>query len=211
MGGDGEAGVPTGIAALSFRHAWRPSQARVLEAIQLHLSDDRLHIVAAPGAGKTTLGLECFRLLGKPALVLAPTRTIRDQWISRLADFMPEDETFPPEWVSMSLDTPGVFTSVTYQALHTKHRLAAEAAELVPDDEGLDPEFGESLDEEEVSVLVDLVTDAGIRTLILDEAHHLRAEWWPSRSVWSAISSGLHLCADSRSTRAAERSTVQQW
>ena len=71
-------GATDPIASLAFRHSWRPSQQRVLEEVQLHLLDRRLHVVAAPGAGKTTLGLECFRLLGKPAVVLSPTRTIRN-------------------------------------------------------------------------------------------------------------------------------------
>lgn len=43
---------------LTFRYRWRPYQQRVLDAIDQHLDDARLHIVAAPGAGKTTLGLE---------------------------------------------------------------------------------------------------------------------------------------------------------
>jgi superfamily II DNA or RNA helicase len=168
------------FADLAFRFTWRPSQARVLEAIRLHLNDDRLHVVAAPGAGKTTLGLECFRLLAEPALVLSPTRTIRDQWVSRLRDFVPPDAAFPPEWVSTSLDAPSVFTSITYQALHTKQRLADEANEAA--NEGEDEEEDSPLDEDEVSILAEIIQAAGIRTLILDEAHHLRAEWWSALS-----------------------------
>lgn len=167
------------IEQIEFRHTWRPSQARVLQAIRHHLLDDRLHVVAAPGAGKTTLGLECFRLIGEPALVLSPTRTIRDQWIERLRDFLPADEPFPPAWVSSSLEDPGLFTSVTYQALHTKHRLAQLANEEAETEDGDDDDADEgSLDSEEVLVLVELILAAGIRTIILDEAHHLRAEWW---------------------------------
>ena len=61
--------------------------------MERHLDDDRLHVVAAPGAGKTTLSLEVFRRLGKPALVLTPTLTIRDQWLLRLRDFLPESSS----------------------------------------------------------------------------------------------------------------------
>ncbi len=68
--------------SLKFRYSWRPYQQRVLDSIDQHLDDDRLHVVAAPGAGKTTLGLEVFRRLRKCTLVLSPTRVIRDQWIS---------------------------------------------------------------------------------------------------------------------------------
>ena len=42
--------------SLKFRYSWRPYQQRVLDSIDQHLDDDRLHVVAAPGAGKTTVG-----------------------------------------------------------------------------------------------------------------------------------------------------------
>ncbi len=172
--------------SLRFRHEWRESQARVLTGMRLHLADKRLHVVAAPGAGKTTLGLECFRLLGRPALVLSPTRTIRDQWTSRLRDFIEDDAPFPPSWASTSLDSPGLLTSVTYQALHTKHRLSAADADAdadEPDDvvDELESTGSTAIaapNSEEISAVVALVAAAGIGTLILDEAHHLRAEWW---------------------------------
>jgi len=151
---------------LSFRWSWRPYQQRVLDAVQDHLSDDRLHVVAAPGAGKTTLGLEVFRQLGHPALVLSPTRGIRDQWVDRLSDFVPEGASFPPDWVSTRLDDPRIFTSITYQALHTDVRESEEEA---------DPESPSAA---ELSQLKDRIQEAGIQTLILDEAHHLRQEWW---------------------------------
>lgn len=85
------------VSSLKFCYPWRPYQDRVLGAIDLHINDNKLHIVAAPGSGKTTLGLEVFRQLSKPTLVLSPTRTIRDQWIKRLRDFVPSDQTFPPD------------------------------------------------------------------------------------------------------------------
>ena len=42
---------------LQFLYSWRPYQQRVLDAIDDHLDDERLHIVAALCAVKTTLGL----------------------------------------------------------------------------------------------------------------------------------------------------------
>ncbi len=107
---------------LKFRHTWRPYQQRVLNAIDQHLLDRKLHIVAAPGSGKTTLGLEIFRRLRKPALVLSPTRTIRDQWIHRLRDFVSDTTAWSYDWTSTDLSKPAIFTSVTYQALHSHYR-----------------------------------------------------------------------------------------
>ena len=159
--------------SLAFRYSWRPYQERVLAAIDTYLDDKRLHIVAAPGAGKTTLGLEVFRRLAKPALVLSPTRVIRDQWISRLADFCEATEVENLEWVSKRLDAPKILTSITYQALQVK--LATNDDELGEEesDEGIVP-----LTSADLELLVNTIKSHQIGVIILDEAHHLRAEWW---------------------------------
>ncbi len=85
--------VPT--AAMRFVWPWRPYQQRVLDALDQHLADRRLHIVAAPGSGKTILGLEAFRRIGRPAVVMSPTITIRDQWLARLSHFLPAGSPAP--------------------------------------------------------------------------------------------------------------------
>jgi superfamily II DNA or RNA helicase len=159
---------------LRFRYPWRPYQERVLNAIHEHLDDKRLHIVAAPGAGKTTLGLEIFRILEKPALALSPTRIIRDQWIDRLKDFCEVDEPSTLEWVSNSSHEPKLFTSITYQALHAQ--FSDELARSEEEEETLEDD--KSLDENELNSFIKLIEQHQIGVLILDEAHHLRSEWW---------------------------------
>ena len=158
---------------LEFGFTWRPYQTRVLGAIDLHLADQKLHIVAAPGAGKTTLGLEVFRRLGRRCLVLSPTRVIRDQWIARLRDFV-DESSWPLAWTSTDLDHPGFLTSITYRALHVRYRQSIE--DQSTEDDGTEdddaPEPGE------VDALIAHIADAGIGIFILDEAHHLRDEWW---------------------------------
>ena len=72
------------LERMRFNGVWRDYQARVLEVMNSHLGDERLHLVAAPGAGKTVLGLEIVRRLARPALVFAPTVAIREQWVQRL-------------------------------------------------------------------------------------------------------------------------------
>ena len=160
--------------SMQFRYSWRPYQKRVLDAIDDHLDDQRLHVVAAPGAGKTTLGLEAFRRLNKPALVLSPTRVIRDQWIDRLKDFTEVEDPSQLDWVSKSIDAPKIFTSITYQALHSKSsdELSLDEGEeaSLDDDEGVT--------EEELNSLIQALKEHAIKVIILDEAHHLRAEWW---------------------------------
>jgi len=71
------------FANMRFTGQWRDYQQRVIEEYEAHFADDRLHLVAAPGSGKTVLGLELVRRLGRRTIVLAPTRIIRDQWSQR--------------------------------------------------------------------------------------------------------------------------------
>jgi superfamily II DNA or RNA helicase len=167
------------FSQLLFRYPWRPYQQRVLDAVQHHLADKRLHIVAAPGAGKTSLGLEVFRLLQQNTLVLSPTRVIRDQWLLRLADFSAQHRQYQPSWVSTDIRAPGVLTSVTYQALHWQlaGQVSEDPTEQIPDDEATET-TPEVLDNNEIQCLLSALQQHRIGVLILDEAHHLTNEWW---------------------------------
>ena len=191
---------------LNFCYPWRAYQNRVLQAIDEHLDDDKLHIVAAPGAGKTTLGLEVFRRLKKRTLVLSPTRVIRDQWILRLKDFCQEEDVESLDWVSTDIDQPKILTSITYQALHAK--LASELNDENDrdgddgfddslgegldrrlddsNDDGLDEEIDEALNDTEINRFIAHLSTHKIEVIIMDEAHHLRAEWW--RAIDKVIS-----------------------
>ncbi|KZN38462.1 hypothetical protein N480_12480 [Pseudoalteromonas luteoviolacea S2607] len=158
---------------LSFKFNWRPYQERALNAVNEHLDDRKLHIVAAPGAGKTTLGIEVFKRLGQRALILSPTRVIRDQWIDRLRDFIDCDDPFKLEWTSNNLDWPKVFTSITYQALHAKMK----GVDDIDDDLNEESETA-CLNTKELNDFIAHLKSSNIKVLILDEAHHLRQEWW---------------------------------
>ena len=48
---------------LQFKGTWRVYQARVLDRAEHYVRDGKIHIVAAPGSGKTTLGIELIRRL----------------------------------------------------------------------------------------------------------------------------------------------------
>ncbi|MEX0341257.1 MAG: DEAD/DEAH box helicase, partial [Erythrobacter sp.] len=144
------------LEAMHFTGTWRDYQQRVLDEFEQHLDDHRINIVAAPGSGKTVLGLELVRRIARPAIVLAPSLTIRNQWAERLVPlFMAEAPK--AGIVSHSLETPAQLTCVTYQSLHA---IWAEA-ELA-----------------RFSALLDWAQAHGPITLVLDEAHHLRREWW---------------------------------
>lgn len=141
---------------MRFKGAWRDYQARVLEEMGDHLDDERLHIVAAPGSGKTVLGLELMRRLKRPAMILAPNLTIRNQWRERLFPLFLDN---PHDWdahLSTDLSAPATMTLGTYQALHAVHADGASRFDAV----------------------VSALENKGPITLIVDEAHHLRREWW---------------------------------
>jgi len=146
-----------------FRHAWRPYQARVLAELDAHLNDRHFHLVAAPGSGKTVVGLEALRRVGKPALVFAPSIAIRDQWIRRFLDLF-WNEAQPPDWLSTDLAHPRLLTVATYQSLTSFEKNG------------------------EICTLVKTLDGAGVRTLVFDEAHHLRNQWW---KTLDEIKSGL--------------------
>lgn len=166
---------------VTFKYSWRPYQERVLNAVEKHLDDNKLHIVAAPGAGKTTLGIEVFKRLAKNTLILSPTRVIRDQWIDRLRDFIDCENPHQLSWTSNDLHSPGVFTSITYQALHARMKDTDSSVEESEEDTA-------SLNNQEIAAFISHLRNASIGVLVLDEAHHLRQEWWKALiSVCDAI------------------------
>lgn len=139
-----------------FTGKWRLYQQKFLDDIKIHLDDKKLNVVAAPGAGKTTLGIEIVQRLKNPALILSPSITIKNQWKQRLVQsFLPENAN--ADWVSTSIKNIAVITSTTYQAVHSvmKTRETTEA-------------------------FIEALKQYGVKTLVLDESHHLRKEWYRS-------------------------------
>ena len=136
------------FSPVRFTGTWRPYQARVLAALAAHVDDGRVHLVAPPGSGKTLLGLETVVRLGRPALVLAPTLALRDQWLQRFSELFEGDAA-----TSTDPQAPADLTVVTYQGLHVAARDCGDA-------------------------LLAALRERGVGTLVVDEAHHLRNAWW---------------------------------
>jgi superfamily II DNA or RNA helicase len=179
----GHAAFPKSMA---FQKTWRTYQARLLGHLDSYLEDKRLHIIAAPGSGKTVLGLEVLRRIDQPTLVLAPTITIRNQWADRLVDhFLPAGEP-RPSWLSADLKNPALLTIATYQALHSlcSGELEKESEQINEEEGGnhshddVNNDVNGSRPTETLAQLPEVLKNAGFKTLVVDEAHHLRAEWW---------------------------------
>lgn len=165
---------------LNFKGSWRSYQKRILDNLNYHLRDKKLHIVAAPGAGKTTLGIEVISRLNQSTLILVPTNTIKYQWAQRIKSAFLDEK----DWgiVSVDIHTPAYITVTTYQAL-----LAALCG--LKDDEDDQTTREEETDEESIvssrrfnpqkaEEFISSLKKAKITLLCFDEAHHLRKEWW---------------------------------
>jgi len=161
------------LNTLSFHGIFRTYQERILKNCEKRLADGKLHVVAAPGSGKTVLGLEMIRRLGQPALILAPSITIREQWQDRFFEHFIEEKE-KEDWLacwSDSLEDIRTITCVTYQALYQYFKT------------------------ERAEILAKRLQEQGIRTLCLDEAHHLQREWWKALEQLTGLLPGANLIA----------------
>lgn len=150
---------------VKFQGTWRSYQDRVLKKADKYLADGKVHIVAAPGSGKTTLGIELIARKNKPCLILAPSITIRDQWISRIKEGFGTSE----EMLSNNIKEAAPITAITYQALHS-------CIKRLKDKEEDETGRSEEVDYRDFD-FYGTIRKMGFMTLCLDEAHHLRSEW----------------------------------
>ena len=151
----------TMFESVKFNGTFRDYQQRVLDNSIEYLNDGKINIVAAPGSGKTVLGLELIVRLKEPCLILSSTTTIRNQWGDRFAEHFLNGKN-AADYISYDLKNPKPITSVTYQALHA-------AVKRLKDSEN--GEDYSSFD------FYKQIEKHGIKTICLDEAHHLQNEW----------------------------------
>ena len=132
---------------ISFKYEYRNYQKRALKEIDKYVDDNKIHIVAAPGAGKTILALKLVFDFNVNTLILVPTIAIREQWVERMLD---DFTNIDKEQISTSLKDLKKFSIISYQALY-------------------------EYDKEEIK---NIIKKNNIRTIVFDEAHHLRNAWW---------------------------------
>lgn len=105
----------TGPTPPAFRLPFHRYQALALEAFEAGRKDnrDRCYVVMPPGSGKTVVGLEIARRLGRKTIVFGPNTAIQAQWIRQWDDFAPPSPAGTDPRLSADL------TILTYQALCT--------------------------------------------------------------------------------------------
>lgn len=160
---------------LEFHGQWRSYQQRVLDHFDQYIKDQKIHIVAAPGSGKTTLGIELIRRIDQPALVLVPSIAIKEQWVTRITEAFLNVECYQNDYISQDLRYPKLITVSTYQALHSamNHYIGT----IVETNNEL--KVTEDVDYHDFD-LVSTLQKYHVGTICLDECHHLRSEWWKS-------------------------------
>ncbi len=164
---------------IRFRKSWRRYQQRVLSELKAHTHDRHLHIVAAPGSGKTVLGLEVVRRLDQPTLIFSPTVAIRDQWVDRLVGLFSDNGPGMPDWISRDIREPRLLTVSTYQGLHSVYTGQAEKTDIEEEETPARERKAKSSSRfVGRDALLKKLRKLRVRTLVLDEAHHLRNEWW---------------------------------
>jgi superfamily II DNA or RNA helicase len=176
-------------SACAFAGTFRRYQALALEAFDglRAAGERRAYVVMPPGSGKTVLGLEIARRLGRRTLVLSPNTAVQAQWLAAWAAFAADGEEHPvPGSADRSLQTP--VTVLTYQTLSVWDRTADDQDETddsspataarrraaVRGDAGADLL---SLLHPNGRALVERASSMGPWTLVLDECHHLLATW----------------------------------
>ncbi|GAB3989514.1 DEAD/DEAH box helicase family protein [Nocardioides marmoraquaticus] len=151
-------------------HPLRRHQQQALDAVLAarEAGSTRWWVTLPPGAGKTLVGTEVARLLGRRTVVLSPNTAIQQQW-ARTWDAYDG----PP--AGQRRDLREGLTSLTYQALAVFDEADAEAGDGEP--EGAGP--GSQLERlhPHGRALVDTMREAGPLLLVLDECHHLLEVW----------------------------------
>ena len=158
--------------SVKFLGKYRPYQQRVLDNLSSFLDNEKIHVVAAPGSGKTTLGLELILRLDNPSLVLVPSIAIREQWIDRFVSGFISNKEDKDKWISNDIKIQRPIICITYQALYSAYKKEVNSE--------IDEEIEQYVEENDYNNfnLLEILNQYNIKTICLDECHHLKAEWW---------------------------------
>jgi superfamily II DNA or RNA helicase len=162
------------LGARRFDGTWRRYQRLALAEFDRALAagERSFHVVMPPGAGKTVVGLEAARRIGRRTLVLAPNTAVQDQWATTWdTRFGAADR---PCGTDRDLDAS--VTVLTYQSIAVIDRGTTAEQRRAVLREGDRKALLELLHPNGRAV-IDLAAGLGPWTLVLDECHHLLATW----------------------------------
>ncbi len=161
--------------------ALRRYQELALEAFEADRAAGHRHtyVVAPPGSGKTVMGLEMMRRLDAPAVVLCPTAAIQAQWAA------PGLTALTYQALCQTQDPGGALRALAEQRLgvggggYPSRRRDDEVARAVA---ALKLEVARGGDARELltpgaRARLAALRAGGVRTVILDECHHVVSMW----------------------------------
>jgi superfamily II DNA or RNA helicase len=148
------------FSGLSCPHPLRKHQSEALAAFEQARSggSSRWWVTMPPGAGKTLVGTEVARRLGRRTVVLSPNTAIQGQWVRTW-------DSYDGPHAGTNRDLRTLFTSLTYQSL------AVFDGEEEAEGSQIERLHGNGL------ALIETLRAAGPLTLVLDECHHLLEVW----------------------------------
>lgn len=187
--------LATRLAGMACVHAFRHYQELALASFErARMAGDRhIYLTMPPGSGKTLLGLEIGRRIGRPIVAFAPTTAIQAQWAEQWS------ESFAPSLAGAATEGHRVrdlgvgrdgLLALTYQSIAVLDTDADEDDDAGIDDRpterarqrrliarGGDPDAVLGLLHPNGRAILDALGGLGPITLILDECHHLLRLW----------------------------------
>ncbi|MGH3325237.1 MAG: DEAD/DEAH box helicase, partial [Streptomyces sp.] len=156
--------MPSPMDAVRWPGELRPYQVTALGRLDAGWAAGRRRawVVLPPGAGKTLVGLEAARRLGRTTVVFAPNTAIQNQWVAHWRRF--------GGTAGVSRDLAAAVNVLTYQSL------AVFDADAETDEEGHERGLLRRLHDNGRELIAALRV-AGPLTLVLDECHHLLDVW----------------------------------
>ena len=142
--------------------ALRRHQAEALEAVDAARQQGRTRwwVTMPPGAGKTLVGTEVARTLGRRTVVFSPNTAVQGQWARTWDSYGTDAATR----AGTSRDLHTCFSALTYQSLAVFDAESDEDAHL----DRLHPNG---------LALIERMRTAGPLVVVLDECHHLLEVW----------------------------------
>ena len=161
------AAVPS-YDAMVCPHPLRKHQQEALAAFETarQAGSTRWWVTMPPGAGKTLVGTEVARRLGRRTVVFSPNTAIQGQWVHTW-------DSYDGPRGGTRRDLRTWFTALTYQSLAVfQHDGDDEEAADQPQEAGqVERLHANGL------ALIETLKAAGPLTIVLDECHHLLEVW----------------------------------
>ena len=151
--------IQNNFASVSFDGHFRDFQRQLLHKVDALLDNSRINLITAPGSDKKLLGLEIIRRMGNATIIITASDNIGTHWKACFEDSFTVNKApiRSDDYFSDDLLSPSLITVITYDTLQA----AVNRARIS------DTEDYSKLD------LIRMVQEYGIRTICLDEPHHL--------------------------------------